>query len=291
MSHDHPIHRPVHIFINKRKYEIDSPVQTGAGLKQLAGIPLQDVLFRQIPGEDEIIGNDTTVTLKNGDHFHSQPPADYGLNQVDLGDAGIDAARVSIHEQPGGWSFLVISGYKLPEGFHPGGSTCSSSCRRPSPTRRLTCFGSTRRSRRSPALCPARPASRACSARNGSASRGTSPVAPGSRVPARCATSCAASPRASCARTEGAPMKLKILATDWHPFVDTLCARTDVESAGIVLAERLHGGVLLARQLTPLADHAYPRNHIRWCRLYLGRQRTATVGRWNRTESDGTDQH
>lgn len=52
-------------------------------------------------------------------------------------------------------------------------------------------------------------------------------------------------------------MKLKILSTDWHSFVDTLCARTDVESAGIVLAERLHGGVLLARQLTPLADHAY----------------------------------
>lgn len=52
-------------------------------------------------------------------------------------------------------------------------------------------------------------------------------------------------------------MKLKVLATDWHPFVDTLCARTDVESAGIILAERIHGGVLLARQLTPLADDAY----------------------------------
>lgn len=52
-------------------------------------------------------------------------------------------------------------------------------------------------------------------------------------------------------------MKLKILASDWHPFVDTLCARTDVESAGVILAERLHDGVLLARQLTPLADAAY----------------------------------
>lgn len=53
------------------------------------------------------------------------------------------------------------------------------------------------------------------------------------------------------------PMKLKILASDWHPFIDTLCSRTDVESAGVILAERLDDRVLLARQLTPLADAAY----------------------------------
>ncbi|MBK6672888.1 MAG: ThiF family adenylyltransferase [Proteobacteria bacterium] len=52
-------------------------------------------------------------------------------------------------------------------------------------------------------------------------------------------------------------MKLKILASDWHPFADALCARTDVESAGIILAERLPDSVLLARRLTPLADAAY----------------------------------
>lgn len=122
MSHDHPVHpHAVHIFINKRKYELDSPVQTGAALKQLASIPLQDVLFRQVPGEDDVIGNDTKVTLKNGDHFHSQPPADYGLSEADLGEAGIDAARATIHQQSDGWSFLVISGHKLPGGFQPGG--------------------------------------------------------------------------------------------------------------------------------------------------------------------------
>lgn len=122
MSHEHPVHQhPVHVFINKRKYELDSPVQTGASLKRLAGIALEDVLFRQVPGEDEVIGNDTKVTLKNGDHLHSQPPADYGLHTPDLSEAGIDAARATIHQQPGGWSFLVISGYKLPAGFEPGG--------------------------------------------------------------------------------------------------------------------------------------------------------------------------
>ena len=30
----------IHIFINKKKYELENPVQTGASLKQLAGIAL-----------------------------------------------------------------------------------------------------------------------------------------------------------------------------------------------------------------------------------------------------------
>lgn len=53
-------------------------------------------------------------------------------------------------------------------------------------------------------------------------------------------------------------MKLRVFHSQWRPFVDELRARTDVESAGIVLAERLHGGdVLLARQLSVLPDAAY----------------------------------
>lgn len=69
-------------------------------------------------------------------------------------------------------------------------------------------------------------------------------------------------------------MKMKILASDWRPFVDNLCARTDVESAGIILAERLYDGTLLARQLTPLADAAYAirqRNRIRIDPIALNR--------------------
>ena len=117
MQHD----KPIHVFINKRKYELDGPLQTGASLKRLGNIPLQDVLFRQARGDDEVIANDAKVTLKNGDHLHSQPPADYGFGEVDLREAGIDSSRAMIHQQPGGWSFLVISGYKLPGGFQPEG--------------------------------------------------------------------------------------------------------------------------------------------------------------------------
>jgi hypothetical protein len=119
MSDHH--HHPIHVFINKNKFELDDPVQTGASVKHLAGIPLQDVLFLQSHGDDEVIANDAKITLKNGAHFHSQPPADYGLGEAALQEAGIDCSRAAIHKQPDGWSFLVISGYKLPGSFLPGG--------------------------------------------------------------------------------------------------------------------------------------------------------------------------
>jgi hypothetical protein len=115
MQHEHLIH----IFINKKQYEIRDPVQTGASLKQLAGIPLKDVLFLQRPGEDEVIPNDKKITLKNGDHLHSQPPADYGLETALLADAGIPTERATLHPEAGGWQFLVISDFQLPDAFQP----------------------------------------------------------------------------------------------------------------------------------------------------------------------------
>jgi len=115
MQHEHRIH----IFINKNKFEIENPVETGASLKNLAGIPLNDVLFLQRPGEDEVIPNDTKITLKDGDHLHSQPPADYGLGASLVAAAGIPAERAVLHPEAGGWQFLVISDFELPRGFEP----------------------------------------------------------------------------------------------------------------------------------------------------------------------------
>ena len=68
----HSEHR-IHIFINKKQFEFEHHVQTGEHLKHRAGIPLGDVLFLQRPGEDEVIPNDAKITLRNGEHFHSQP--------------------------------------------------------------------------------------------------------------------------------------------------------------------------------------------------------------------------
>jgi len=110
---------PIHVLINRKRYELDDPVQTGASLKQLAGIPLGDVLFLQHPGEDRVIPNDATITLKNGDHLHSQPAADYGFEPSMLSEAGLASDRAVLHAQPDGWAFLVLSDYALPAGFQP----------------------------------------------------------------------------------------------------------------------------------------------------------------------------
>lgn len=114
----HPEHA-IHVFINKQKFDLASAVQTGASLKALAGISPTDVLFLQQPGEDEVIPNETTVTLKNGDHLHSQPPADYGSLDSLVIEAGIQLDRRVVHEDAGGWTLLVLSEYELPQGYHP----------------------------------------------------------------------------------------------------------------------------------------------------------------------------
>lgn len=115
-----PPEHAIHVFINKKKFDLDNPVQTGAILKQLASIPLGDVLFLQQPGEDEVIANEAHVTLKNGAQLHSQPAADYGLSAAVAADFGLNSDRLSVHSQPGDWTFLVISGFKVPGGYAPG---------------------------------------------------------------------------------------------------------------------------------------------------------------------------
>ena len=112
--------KPIHVFINRRKYDLAHPIQTGASLKQLAGVPLGDVLFLQSRGDDEVIANEAKVELKNGDHLHSQPPADYGSDAAAvLCDADLAPERVALHHESNGWKFLVISDYPLPTGFTP----------------------------------------------------------------------------------------------------------------------------------------------------------------------------
>lgn len=114
----HQVH-PIHVFINKKKYDLDNPVQLGMSLKHLAGIPSGDVLFLQREGEDEVICNEATVTLKDGDHLHSQPAADYGLQYSGVLEMHLTNHQFSILDGPEGWSFLVITDFTLPPGFQP----------------------------------------------------------------------------------------------------------------------------------------------------------------------------
>src|SRR5262249_27909986 len=81
---------------------------------------------------------------------------------------------------------------------------------------------------------------------------------PGSPESARSATSCDASHLVSFDRTEEATMILRILEKDWEPFADALCATQELETAGIILAERIgDGDVLLARHLLAVPEDGY----------------------------------
>jgi hypothetical protein len=53
-------------------------------------------------------------------------------------------------------------------------------------------------------------------------------------------------------------MKLRAMGSKWTPFIDALRLRTDVETAGVILAERLKGDeVLLVRDMIEIPDEGY----------------------------------
>ena len=53
-------------------------------------------------------------------------------------------------------------------------------------------------------------------------------------------------------------MKLRAMESKWHAFIDGLRSRSDVETAGVILAERLMGGrVLLVRDLIEIPEEGY----------------------------------
>jgi len=108
----------IDVTINRKEYGFADPHQTGRSLKERAGIPSTDVLFLDRPHEDEVVADDTKITLKCGDCFHSAPPANYGGPTLDAESVGFD--RFEVARQADGWTFLVINGYALPEGYAPG---------------------------------------------------------------------------------------------------------------------------------------------------------------------------
>jgi hypothetical protein len=107
----------VKVTINRNEYEFADPHQTGASLKERAGITLTDVLFLDRPREDEVIANDRKITLKCDECFHSEPPANYGRPGVDAASVGYE--NFEVQQQPDGWTFLIVNDYPLPEGFVP----------------------------------------------------------------------------------------------------------------------------------------------------------------------------
>lgn len=105
----------IRVTINNKIYHFDSTVQTGQSLKERADIDLNDVLFKSQSDEDEVIPNEVEVTLRCGDCFHSSPPANYGSTELTPSDVGCD--KYESIPQPGGWTFLVIPEFRLPNGY------------------------------------------------------------------------------------------------------------------------------------------------------------------------------
>src|SRR5438552_1587433 len=113
--------------------------------------------------------------------------------------------------------------------------------------RRRICSGSILPSGRLLGTSQGQPPTNACSGRTGRGFRGIWLQASGSRASANYAIFCGAFIPAFFEWTEAA-MNLRVIESQWNAFIDRLRMRTDVETAGIVLAERLNGGeVLLAR--------------------------------------------
>lgn len=70
----------VNILIDGKHYKVQTLDMTGAALKNLAGIPPSNLLFREVhgPGDDEQVQNDTVVHLHDGDQFYDMPPGTFG---------------------------------------------------------------------------------------------------------------------------------------------------------------------------------------------------------------------
>jgi hypothetical protein len=110
-------HGQIVFFVNQQRYVLDNEEQTGAAIKQLAGIPQSDVLFLRRPGEDPIVRNDDVVRVKDGDHFYAQPPADYGDTPKNVNVEGVEG--VELHTQPDGWVFAVFPAFPVPDAYAP----------------------------------------------------------------------------------------------------------------------------------------------------------------------------
>lgn len=70
-------------------------------------------------------------------------------------------------------------------------------------------------------------------------------------------------------------MILRVIESEWNEFAASLCARTDVETAGVILAERLHGSeVLLVRDMIEMPPEGYlirRQDHVRIDPVFLNR--------------------
>jgi hypothetical protein len=79
MAHADVVTELIHIFVEisrheQKKVEFATDRVTGQQIKTEAGIPSENDLARRQGQKLELVTNDQTITIKNGEHFISLPP-------------------------------------------------------------------------------------------------------------------------------------------------------------------------------------------------------------------------
>ena len=71
--------KTIHILVEidrntQKKLDFDQESVTGAQIKQKAGIPLENDLAQRHGQKLDLVTNEATISIKNGDHFVVFPP-------------------------------------------------------------------------------------------------------------------------------------------------------------------------------------------------------------------------
>lgn len=83
MTQAHPEIQPqltINITIDGQHYAVHDRYLTGAQILAVAGLPPADQLFREVPGpgDDEPVGPDQVVELRDGEKFYAVPVGNFG---------------------------------------------------------------------------------------------------------------------------------------------------------------------------------------------------------------------
>lgn len=78
MEHEHPKEFVIHV--DNTEFKVSQSSMTGAQLKALVGKDATYQLFEEVGGNDpdKLIGDTTSVQIRNGLHFYTIPPATLG---------------------------------------------------------------------------------------------------------------------------------------------------------------------------------------------------------------------
>jgi len=70
----------INITIDGRHYAVHERYLTGAQILAVAGLPPGDQLFREVPGpgDDQPVGPDQVVELRDGEKFYAVPVGNFG---------------------------------------------------------------------------------------------------------------------------------------------------------------------------------------------------------------------